>query len=66
VLDDQLMSRGSSRPVLLRIKSRRLSFGRREVNENRPFTGLVDDVQVYNTALTTAQIQATYNAGLCP
>jgi hypothetical protein len=66
VLDDQLMSRGSSRPVLLGIKSRRLRSSWQEVNENRPFTGLVDDVQVYNTALTTAQIQAIYNAGLCP
>ncbi len=34
-----------------------------EVNENRPFTGLIDDVQVYNTALTAAQIQSIYNAG---
>jgi hypothetical protein len=40
-----------------------------EVNENRPFTGLVDEVQVYNTALTGSQIQSMYNAGnagLCP
>jgi hypothetical protein len=34
-----------------------------EVNENRPFTGLIDEVQVYNTALTAAQIQGIYNAG---
>jgi hypothetical protein len=34
-----------------------------EVNENRPFTGLINDVQVYNAALTPAQIQAIYNAG---
>ena len=40
-----------------------------ETNENRPFTGLIDDVQVYNTSLTVAQIQAIYNAGnagVCP
>jgi hypothetical protein len=40
-----------------------------EVNENRPFTGLIDEVQVYNTALTPAQVQGIYNAGnagLCP
>jgi hypothetical protein len=40
-----------------------------EVNENRPFTGLIDDVQVYNTALSAAQAQSLYtagNAGLCP
>ncbi len=34
-----------------------------EVNENRPFTGLINDVQVYNAALTPAQITAIYNAG---
>ncbi|HVU45322.1 MAG TPA: Ig-like domain-containing protein [Terracidiphilus sp.] len=34
-----------------------------EVNENRPFTGLIDDVQVYNTALTATQVQSIYNAG---
>jgi hypothetical protein len=36
---------------------------------NRPFNGLIDDVQVYNTALTGAQVQGIYNAGnagLCP
>ncbi|MDE2144846.1 MAG: LamG domain-containing protein, partial [Patescibacteria group bacterium] len=27
------------------------------------FNGLIDDVRVYNRALTTAQIQAMYNAG---
>jgi hypothetical protein len=40
-----------------------------ETNENRPFTGLIDDVQVYNKSLTHAQIQAIYNAGnagMCP
>jgi hypothetical protein len=34
-----------------------------EVNENRPFTGLINDVQVYSTALTAAQVQAIYNTG---
>jgi hypothetical protein len=34
-----------------------------ETNENRPFTGLIDEVQVYNKSLTQAQIQAIYNAG---
>jgi hypothetical protein len=34
-----------------------------EVNENRPFTGLINDVAVYNAALTQAQILAIYNAG---
>jgi methionine-rich copper-binding protein CopC len=34
-----------------------------EVNENRPFIGLINDVQVYNAALTPAQIMAIYNAG---
>jgi hypothetical protein len=34
-----------------------------EVNENRPFTGLINDVAVYNAALTPAQILAIYNAG---
>ncbi len=33
------------------------------VNENRPFTGLINDVAVYNAALTQAQILAIYNAG---
>jgi hypothetical protein len=39
-----------------------------EVNENRPFTGLIDEVQVYNTALSAAQVQGLYNAsgaGMC-
>jgi hypothetical protein len=34
-----------------------------EVNENRPFVGLINDVAVYNKALTPAQILAIYNAG---
>ncbi len=29
-----------------------------EVNENRPFTGLINDAQVYNAALTAAQFRA--------
>jgi len=36
---------------------------------NRPFNGLIDEVQVYNTALTAAQIQGIYSAGMtgvCP
>ncbi|MGB0066123.1 MAG: LamG domain-containing protein, partial [Terracidiphilus sp.] len=36
---------------------------------NRPFTGLIDEVQAYDTALTAAQIQGIYNAGdagVCP
>ena len=32
-------------------------------NENRPFTGLIDEAQIYNVALTPAQIQGIYNAG---
>jgi hypothetical protein len=34
-----------------------------QVNNNRPFTGLINDVAVYNAALTSAQVQAIYNAG---
>ncbi len=34
-----------------------------EVNENRPFTGLINDVMVSSAALTQAQVQAIYNAG---
>ena len=40
-----------------------------EVNENRPFTGLIDEVQIYSGALTQTQIQSIYNAGnagVCP
>jgi Concanavalin A-like lectin/glucanases superfamily len=40
-----------------------------DVDENWPFNGLIDEVQVYNTALTGAQVQAIYNAGgtgVCP
>ena len=36
---------------------------------NYAFNGLIDEVQVYNTALTAAQVQALYtagNAGVCP
>jgi hypothetical protein len=39
------------------------------VNENYSFSGLIDEVQVYNTYLTTAQVQGIYNAGsagVCP
>jgi hypothetical protein len=39
-----------------------------EVNEDRPFTGLINDAAVYNAALTQAQVQAIYNAssaGVC-
>jgi hypothetical protein len=38
-------------------------------NQNRPFTGLIDEVQIYNSALTAAQVQSIYNAGnagVCP
>jgi hypothetical protein len=38
-------------------------------NESYPFTGQIDEVQIYNTALTAAQIQGIYNAGnagMCP
>ncbi len=34
-----------------------------EVNENRPFTGLINDVAVYSAVLTQPQIAAIYNAG---
>ncbi|HEY1902662.1 MAG TPA: Ig-like domain-containing protein [Terracidiphilus sp.] len=34
-----------------------------EVNEDRPFTGLINDVAVYNAALTGPQVLAIYNAG---
>jgi hypothetical protein len=40
-----------------------------EVNENRPFTGLIDEVQVYNTVLSAADVLGIYNAGnagVCP
>ncbi len=36
---------------------------------NRPFVGLIDDAQVYNAALSAAQVQAIYstgNGGVCP
>ncbi|MFZ1084781.1 MAG: Ig-like domain-containing protein [Terracidiphilus sp.] len=39
------------------------------VNENYSFNGLIDEVQVYNTNLTAAQVQSIYNAGdagVCP
>jgi len=37
-------------------------------DENRPFNGLIDEVQVYNRALTVAEVQALYNSsgtGVC-
>jgi hypothetical protein len=40
-----------------------------KVNENRPFTGLIDEVQVYKTALTATRVQGIFNAGstgVCP
>jgi hypothetical protein len=39
------------------------------VSGNYAFNGQIDEVQVYNTALTTAQVQGIYNAGstgVCP
>jgi hypothetical protein len=39
------------------------------VSNNWPFNGSIDDVQIYNAALTPTQVQAIYNAGnagLCP
>jgi hypothetical protein len=39
------------------------------VSSNWAFNGLMDEVQVYNTALTAAQVQNIYNAGnagVCP
>ena len=40
-----------------------------EVNENRPFNGLIDEVQVFNSVLNPGQITGIYNAGnagVCP
>jgi hypothetical protein len=34
-----------------------------QVDDNRPFSGLIDEVQVYNVALTADQVQAIYDAG---
>ncbi|MCL5015997.1 MAG: LamG domain-containing protein [Patescibacteria group bacterium] len=45
---------------------RRMNIGALTYNSPIPssvFNGLIDDVRVYNRALTTAQIQAMYNAG---
>jgi methionine-rich copper-binding protein CopC len=39
------------------------------VNENYSFTGLIDEVQVYNTSLSAADVLGIYNAGnagVCP
>ena len=39
------------------------------VAANDPFTDLIDEVQVYNTALSAADVQGIYNAGnagVCP
>jgi hypothetical protein len=36
---------------------------------NYAFNGLIDEVQIYNAALTTAQVQGIYTAGgagVCP
>jgi hypothetical protein len=38
------------------------AIGQDEIS-NYPFDGLIDEVQVYNVALTANQIQAIYNAG---
>jgi hypothetical protein len=34
-----------------------------QVDQNRAFNGLINDVQVYNTGLTATQVQGIYNAG---
>ncbi len=34
-----------------------------QVDRNRPFTGLIDDAQVYNVALSSAQVQSLYTSG---
>jgi hypothetical protein len=42
---------------------------RQYISGNYAFNGLIDEVQVYNTTLTTAQVQDIYNAGnagVCP
>jgi hypothetical protein len=39
------------------------------LSANYAFNGLIDEVQVYNAALTAAQVQGIYNAGntgVCP
>jgi PKD repeat protein len=41
-------------------------IGGRSVSPNEFFAGLVDDVRVYNTALTQAQIQADMNTPVAP
>lgn len=40
-----------------------VSIGREESYLNRYFTGLIDELAIYNRALSSAEIQAIYNAG---
>jgi hypothetical protein len=40
-----------------------LQIGHDPSNPSRYFNGLIDEASVYNTALSTAQVQAIYNAG---
>jgi len=39
-----------------------LRMGQREWNSVFMFTGLIDDVRIYNQALSAAEIQAMYNS----
>jgi len=40
-----------------------LQIGARPIGANIPFTGLLDDVRVYNRVLAASEVQALYNAG---
>ena len=40
-----------------------LAIGRWEYTPGRYFTGQIDDVRVYNYALTAAQVRDVYNSG---
>ena len=43
--------------------TRNVSIGREESFLSRYFTGLIDELAIYNRALSSAEIQAIYNAG---
>ena len=54
----------SQKTILNRIQNQNIiTIGKDEINNNRLINGLIDDVRIYNRALSAAEVQALYNMG---
>ncbi len=65
-LDGALVTTNANPPSKIFVTQHPISIGSREFNEasgyNLPFRGMLDDVRIYNRALTVAEIQEIHSA----